>query len=1190
MNRTKTVKKSIIRTHICYLINLLAFFLIINSSAAHAEITTDGTLGAATSLAGPNYLISHDLGTLRGGNLFHSFSAFNIGSGERGTFTGPNTVSAIISRVTGGQASSINGILRSDIPGADLFFFNPAGVVFGEGAALEIDGSFHVSTADYLKLSDGGRFSATHPHDSLLTSAPPSAFGYIGNDPAGINIGSELQVPDGKTLSVVGGDIELNEGLVGTFGGRVNMAAVSSAGEIPIADMNTNTFEKLGDIEFKENSGVITIGSGGGDIYIRSGQLTIDNSKLLAGTNGEEDGGKIDILVRDTVSVKNNGLIDGTTMGAGRGTDIDIQAATVRIDAGSISSGSTGGGISADIDVVADKLEMFSGATIFGYLTGSGHGGNIHLAAREEINLDGGALLQGNLGDGDFGRTHIETSFLHITNGGNITSLATARGSGPKYTLNLESLEIENGGNIKCYNIGSGPGTNLSITANESIQLFGPEGGEGGIYCQSNTGSTATAKAGNVEITTPNFLIGAHGILNAMVSEGEGAGGDVTLNIGEALTFVDGGLIWFGSMGAGEGGNLLIHADTVGISGGRFVGNDSRWLGSGIAGFNSTSEATPNRMELFARSLDIMDGGSIFSQALGDQAATSLFIHASETVSVSGHSETSTSTIASGASSNGTGAASNMTIDTPYLHLSNEATLNAMTGGAGKGGDIDIRAARVEIESGAGIKSGTLGAGQAGTIKIEATEEISVTGFVEKSTGGIDNSASNLTTLSVGAGKAGDIFLSAPIVSIDGLVNASTLGAGDGGDIDIAADVLNVIGAGTIGSDTMGDGDAGNLSIRVGRLQVLDGGNILTDVIGSWVYPELPPELKALWEAAGQTPSQLTGAGNAGTIRIEATEAVAVSGTDQNGLGSSVSVSTSGSGTGGSLFLSTPELMVKDGASISGMSIGEGTGGDIFVDVGKLDLSGGGMIAATSGAEGDAGEITVNIAESISISGQATDGRRSGIQSRAKGTGAGGNIVIAASGDIRLDERGWISGESTAGGNAGTVRVDAGGRIELSGGSTISTEAITADGGDLTVNAGNWIYLRDSAITTRVGSGMGNGGNIAIGTDLSPEFVILKNSDIIANAYGGNGGNIHITSDQFIADTGSRVQASSELGIDGLVRIDAVDADITRGLVSFSPDYLDISGMLNNRCATRTNENASSLVVTGSGRSSDLAE
>ncbi|MBI3988957.1 MAG: filamentous hemagglutinin N-terminal domain-containing protein, partial [candidate division NC10 bacterium] len=116
------------------------------------------------------------------------------------------SIANILSRVTGGEPSAIDGLLRSTIPGANLFLLNPAGVLFGPNASLDVSGSFHVSTADYLRLADGGIFQATLAQGSVLTAAPPAAFGFLSGNPAGIAIqGSRLEVPHGKTLSVVGG-------------------------------------------------------------------------------------------------------------------------------------------------------------------------------------------------------------------------------------------------------------------------------------------------------------------------------------------------------------------------------------------------------------------------------------------------------------------------------------------------------------------------------------------------------------------------------------------------------------------------------------------------------------------------------------------------------------------------------------------------------------------------------------------------------------------------------------------------------------------------------------------------------------------------------------------------------------------------------------------------------------------------
>jgi len=138
----------------------LSVLLLLSSlpTISQAQITLDGSLGPRGALRGPNYIISDSVGQLRGPNLFHSFGQLNLSQGESATFTGPNTITNILSRVTGGSPSSIDGTIRSQIPGANLYLLNPAGVMFGPNASLDVRGSFHVSTADYLRLADGARF------------------------------------------------------------------------------------------------------------------------------------------------------------------------------------------------------------------------------------------------------------------------------------------------------------------------------------------------------------------------------------------------------------------------------------------------------------------------------------------------------------------------------------------------------------------------------------------------------------------------------------------------------------------------------------------------------------------------------------------------------------------------------------------------------------------------------------------------------------------------------------------------------------------------------------------------------------------------------------------------------------------------------------------------------------------------
>ena len=94
---------------------ILTTALLILALRAPAQISTDGTLGQSINLPGPNFQITPDLGQQHGPNLFHSFRDFNLSSQESATFSGPSSVQNILSRVTGGNPSHIDGLFRSTI-------------------------------------------------------------------------------------------------------------------------------------------------------------------------------------------------------------------------------------------------------------------------------------------------------------------------------------------------------------------------------------------------------------------------------------------------------------------------------------------------------------------------------------------------------------------------------------------------------------------------------------------------------------------------------------------------------------------------------------------------------------------------------------------------------------------------------------------------------------------------------------------------------------------------------------------------------------------------------------------------------------------------------------------------------------------------------------------------------------------
>ena len=329
-------------------------FLIVMIPISHAEITLDGTLGPSGSLPGPDYVISDDLGSLHGSNLFHSFGEFSVLTDESATFTGPDIIENVIGRVTGSNSSFIDGLLSCTILDANLFLLNPSGVMFGPNATLDVNGSFHVSTADFIRLSDNGIFYADPAQNSVLTVAPPSAFGFLGDNPSSISIeGSLLQVPEGKTLSIIGGDISINNGTLYAPGGRINLASVASQGEVTLeaSGLGVDTFESLGTINISHSSdehieiddteiGNIDVsGTPGGTVYIRGGHFTLDGGYVFSDTYGDTDSdGGIDIRIREDVSLINGSWITANPFGSGNGGDIYMDVGTLSMmDGGGIS-------------------------------------------------------------------------------------------------------------------------------------------------------------------------------------------------------------------------------------------------------------------------------------------------------------------------------------------------------------------------------------------------------------------------------------------------------------------------------------------------------------------------------------------------------------------------------------------------------------------------------------------------------------------------------------------------------------------------------------------------------------------------------------------------------------------------------------------------------------------------------------
>ncbi len=196
---------------------LLSFLNLYVENSFSETISTDGSMGNSQVFNGTNVSISQDVGTTVGNNLFHSFSEFNINQGQTVTFTGADNLQNVISRVTGGNPSVIDGTLKSEIKNADFYFINPNGITFNANAQIDVPAAFHVSTADKIDFGKNRTvFYSNLDKKSTLSSESPVSLGFLGTSKTNNGLlyinHSKLSFKDNSVVDFIAGNITIEGG------------------------------------------------------------------------------------------------------------------------------------------------------------------------------------------------------------------------------------------------------------------------------------------------------------------------------------------------------------------------------------------------------------------------------------------------------------------------------------------------------------------------------------------------------------------------------------------------------------------------------------------------------------------------------------------------------------------------------------------------------------------------------------------------------------------------------------------------------------------------------------------------------------------------------------------------------------------------------------------------------------------
>jgi len=613
--------------HTFYLmiVSLLTFSFI-----AHAEVVLDGTLGASGALQGPNFAIDASFGQQVGPNLFHSFGSFNLNHTESATFIGPADIGNIINRVTGGQPSSIDGLLSSNIQSADVYFLNPAGVMFGPNAQINVPGSLYISSGDYLKLGDSGRFDASVPDNTLLTVAPPSAFGFLDNTPSSITIaGSQLVLSNNDkitrllggenippdTFALIGGDINIENGQLISLGNDTHLVSVASAGEAPLkpSKFADDTFANYGTLSITDTLGqrmfgnIETSGLGGGEVFIRAGQFVMDNGWIFADTYGDNAGRGININVSDMLTLQNGSRIttdvyamNEQLLGRGDGGSITIKAGDISLTGGSqIQSSSRTEGIAGNITLAVQRALSIKGADstgnirsgIFTNSVNTGAGGEMVISTDALIMEDGATIRAETWGFGDAGNLSIQTNTLTLSNGSQINISTGNRDNAFQGAFQ-----------------GTGKAGKLAIVANKSISIGGGSG-ESGLVSNTFT----QGQGGTIAIISPEVNVHEKGLIQAGTQR-DGNAGNIVLNV-DTLNLTQGGFISAVALASGLGGDVSVQAQNIRFSGESYISASS--LGKGNAGniILNLADKLIMRDSFIETAATESDGGNIFITA-----------------------------------------------------------------------------------------------------------------------------------------------------------------------------------------------------------------------------------------------------------------------------------------------------------------------------------------------------------------------------------------------------------------------------------------------------------------------------------------------------------------------------------------------------------------------------------------------
>ena len=781
---------------------LFVIFGILTNFQVSAQVISDNTLGTENSTVNINSFGVNEIngGATRGSNLFHSFEQFSIPTNGSVLFNNATNIQNIISRVTGGSISDINGLIRANGM-ANLYLLNRNGITFGVGARINIGGSFFATTTSGLTFADGSIFSANPTQSSpLLTISIPiglqlNTMGNITNPDSGNIIVNSLGIENAATLNLqAANNLEINNTDLQPQSGRLGILLEADSDK-----SGQGNIQIIGS-EIKSNGASLTLTA--------AEKISLENGGLKSTNNATFPTEPI-ILKADNISLKNT-VIESQSSTSATATNINIDATALTIDGKGINNLSLKDGDSGNIKIKTGSLSLINGASISNFAIDKGNLGDINIVVDKDFSLIN-SQVRSDIAENSTGKAaniNIQTNNLSLDNAKvgnqdksvlpNPTQNQKINGS---ITIIADSIKANNNSLISTSTLGNGKGGDININTGSLIHENG--GGiaaDSGDMNQSGTGGNA----GNIKITGKSISL-----------VGSGPQENQTVGIGSK------------TYNNGQAGDINITTDSLSL--GNFTGIDAN---SESRNPNATGKS--GNIQITANSIKLNDESGIRSNTFNNGNAGNINIQ-TNILDATGRAGISVGSQSDNLQAKGVAGDIYITANNS-LSLINGGGIASSTITAGNAGNITIKTGSFIIE-------GRINRNSDVSLNPSGNRNNTVRDGVTANTGIIFSN--NQEMLFKNSGNAGNINITADSLSINNSVIASeSRGFGRGGKIAINTNTLRLDKVSNISAvfkpnnpDTPTSGQAGDIEINAKNLFLLRNNSNISTTAGNQKAP-----------------------------------------------------------------------------------------------------------------------------------------------------------------------------------------------------------------------------------------------------------------------------------------------------------------------------------------------------------------